>query len=154
MKEPKDKRTKEYKQWKAQQLEVVGPTDVSIGLGDVVESFTKATGIKKVVDTVAKALDKDCGCNKRKEFLNKIRLFRKSKVLRCLTDNQRVQYKNFIDTRKKDKWERNEMQLMFDLYAHAFARQYQMKSFGGNCQGCAKLLQEIQDKLDKVYYES
>ena len=75
-------------------------------------------------------------------------------VLRCLTDNQRGQYINFIDTRKKGKWERNEMQLMFDLYAHAFAIQYQIKSFGCNCQGCAKILQEIQDKLDKVYYEN
>ena len=37
----------------------------SRGLGDSIERFTKATGIKKVVDTVAKATGKDCGCNKR-----------------------------------------------------------------------------------------
>ena len=43
----------------------------SKGLGDSIEKFTKATGIKKVVDTVAKATGKDCGCNKRKEILNK-----------------------------------------------------------------------------------
>lgn len=39
----------------------------SKGLGDTIEKITKATGIKKVVD----ALPGDCGCNKRKEALNK-----------------------------------------------------------------------------------
>ena len=44
----------------------------SKGLGDTIEKITKATGIKKVVDKVAKATDKDCGCNKRKDSLNKL----------------------------------------------------------------------------------
>jgi len=43
----------------------------SKGLGDTIEKFTKATGIKKVVDTVVKATGGGCGCNKRKESLNK-----------------------------------------------------------------------------------
>tara|TARA_R110000751_G_scaffold285273_1_gene389564 strand:- start:547 stop:726 length:180 start_codon:yes stop_codon:yes gene_type:complete len=43
----------------------------SRGLGDTIEKFTQATGIKKVVDTVAKATGKDCGCNKRKDTLNR-----------------------------------------------------------------------------------
>ena len=42
----------------------------SKGLGDTIEKITTATGIKKVVDTVAKATGKDCGCKKRKEILN------------------------------------------------------------------------------------
>lgn len=44
----------------------------SKGLGDTVEKITKATGIKAVVDGVSKKLDKDCGCKKRKERLNKM----------------------------------------------------------------------------------
>jgi hypothetical protein len=44
----------------------------SKGLGDSIEKFTKATGIKKVVDTVSKAVGKDCGCDKRKKTLNEI----------------------------------------------------------------------------------
>jgi|TARA_R110000744_G_scaffold76677_1_gene151835 hypothetical protein len=45
----------------------------SRGLGDSIERFTKATGIKKVVDTVVKATGKkDCGCNKRKDTLNRV----------------------------------------------------------------------------------
>ena len=43
----------------------------SKGFGDSIEKFTTATGIKKVVDTVAKAAGGDCGCNKRKDALNK-----------------------------------------------------------------------------------
>ncbi len=43
----------------------------SKGLGDTIEKITKATGIKKVVDTVAKATGKDCGCNKRRDSLNR-----------------------------------------------------------------------------------
>ena len=44
----------------------------SKGLGDSIEKFTKATGIKKVVDTLSKTTKKDCGCNKRKNKLNKL----------------------------------------------------------------------------------
>lgn len=43
----------------------------SKGFGDTVEKFTTVTGIKKVVETVAKAAGKDCGCSKRKDALNR-----------------------------------------------------------------------------------
>jgi hypothetical protein len=43
----------------------------SKGLGDTIEKITRVTGIKKVVDTVSKAAGKDCGCNKRRDALNK-----------------------------------------------------------------------------------
>ena len=40
----------------------------SKGLGDSIEKFTKATRIKQLVEKVTKG---DCGCDKRKENLNK-----------------------------------------------------------------------------------
>ena len=43
---------------------------ISRGLGDSIEKFTQATGIKKVVDKISEATGKDCGCNKRKAALN------------------------------------------------------------------------------------
>ena len=49
----------------------------SKGLGDSIEKITKATGIKKVVDTVSKVVKKDCGCNKRKTSLNKLFPYKK-----------------------------------------------------------------------------
>ena len=43
----------------------------STGLGDSIEKFTKATGIKKIVERAAKAAGSDCGCGKRKDALNR-----------------------------------------------------------------------------------
>ena len=42
------------------------------GLGDKIESFTKATGIKKMVDTVSQGLNIPCGRSQRKDYLNKM----------------------------------------------------------------------------------
>ena len=61
--EPKDKRTKAYKEWAAKF------NSEPRGLGDVVESITEATGIKKAVKFIA---GEDCGCDKRKDKLNKL----------------------------------------------------------------------------------
>jgi hypothetical protein len=44
----------------------------SKGLGDTIEKITTATGIKKVVETVAKATGSTCGCSKRKDTLNRV----------------------------------------------------------------------------------
>ena len=50
----------------------------SKGLGDSIEKFTKATGIKSVVDAVNKARGKkDCGCSSIKNKLNKIFTYKK-----------------------------------------------------------------------------
>ena len=44
----------------------------SRGLGDTIEKITRLTGIKYVADKVAKiAGEDDCGCEDRKEALNK-----------------------------------------------------------------------------------
>ena len=43
----------------------------SKGLGDTIEKITKVTGIKAISEVVSKVTKKDCGCNKRKESLNK-----------------------------------------------------------------------------------
>jgi hypothetical protein len=45
----------------------------SRGLGDSVEKFTKATGIKTVVNKVSQALGvEDCGCDERRDTLNRV----------------------------------------------------------------------------------
>ena len=44
----------------------------SKGLGDSIEKITKATGIKSIVNKVNELRGvRDCGCNKRKNRLNK-----------------------------------------------------------------------------------
>jgi hypothetical protein len=47
-------------------------TKKSKGLGDSIEKITKATGIKKVVDTVSKITKKPCNCGQRKDTLNRL----------------------------------------------------------------------------------
>lgn len=49
----------------------------SKGFGDTVAKITKATGIKKVVDKVAAATGKDCGCSKRQDTLNRVFPYKK-----------------------------------------------------------------------------
>lgn len=51
----------------------------SRGFGDTVEKFTTATGIKKVVNTVAKATGKPCGCGERRDTLNRMFPYDKNK---------------------------------------------------------------------------
>ena len=41
----------------------------SRGLGDDIEKFTKASGIKKLVDNVSKGLNIPCGCSGRRDNL-------------------------------------------------------------------------------------
>ncbi len=47
------------------------------GLGDAIEAVTEATGVKAVVEKVARATGKDCGCGKRRDKLNKMVPFKK-----------------------------------------------------------------------------
>jgi hypothetical protein len=77
MKEPKDKRTKKYKEWK-QNFEANKPK----GVGDIIEDITTVTGIKAVVHAIA---GDDCGCKERKEKLNK--MFRKTNI-ECLNEEE------------------------------------------------------------------
>jgi viroplasmin and RNaseH domain-containing protein len=128
MREPKDKRTKEYKQWKE-----------TYGLGDLVNDITDTLGIKKCSK-----------CEERKKKWNNVSLFRKHKVARCLTDNQIVQYKDYKQNAVKGKWKQESLKLLIDLYAHAFAIQYHTKNFCVNCNGSGNTLQHIESQLDKL----
>ena len=66
-----DKRTKEYKEWKAlKELELEQSTK---GLADTVEAIAKATGITKVVKTF---FGEDCGCGDRKDVFWMCNMFK------------------------------------------------------------------------------
>tara|TARA_R100000541_G_scaffold28311_2_gene37607 strand:+ start:4489 stop:4662 length:174 start_codon:yes stop_codon:yes gene_type:complete len=44
----------------------------SKGLGDTIAKVTKATGLDKIAHSMAQAAGKsDCGCNKRRDTLNR-----------------------------------------------------------------------------------
>lgn len=61
------------------------PRKKSEGLGDTIEKITTATGIKAVVDAFAEATGIDCGCDARKEKLNKLFRYKKPE---CLTKDE------------------------------------------------------------------
>ena len=107
-----DKRTKEYKEWKANYNK-----QTSTGLGDVVEKVTKATGIKKVFDK----LGKDCGCDKRKEKLNKVRM--RFQPLRCFTEDQYNAWTKFRKDNPSSITHEQQVKLIIPIYAQLFARQ-------------------------------
>jgi|TARA_R110001632_G_scaffold212412_1_gene338192 hypothetical protein len=75
-----DKRSKAYRAYKAKFKEQ--QENESKGLGDTIAKITKATGIEKVVKAV---VGEDCGCDERKETLNK--LFKYTNV-ECLTEDE------------------------------------------------------------------
>lgn len=53
-------------------------TKKSEGLGDTVAKITHALKLDKIADTVTKAMGKeDCGCNRRREKLNKLVSYKK-----------------------------------------------------------------------------
>ena len=49
----------------------------SRGLGDSIEKFTKATGIKTIVDRVSEGLNIPCGCEGRRDALNMLFPYKK-----------------------------------------------------------------------------
>ena len=57
----------------------------SRGIGDSIEKFTEATGIKSVVDKVSEITGLDCGCDKRKETLNQLFPYKKPE---CFNENE------------------------------------------------------------------
>jgi len=68
------------------------------GLGDTVERFTKATGIKNLVDKVTEFTGKDCGCKKRKNLLNKIFSYD------SLSDHNKNQLDLLLVAEKNEYW--------------------------------------------------
>lgn len=121
MEEPKDKRTKAYKKWKKNFDE-----QNSVGLGDVVEKVTKTTGIKKVVETFTPE-GKDCGCDKRKEQLNKIRM--RFPVVRCFTEQQYNDWTKFISRSDKNSVTyADQVKIIIPIYKQLFSRQLKVMS--------------------------
>lgn len=141
MEAPRDKRTKEYKQWKAKQEAL----KADVGLGDVVDKITTKTGIKKAVKLFSKG--KDCGCEERKKKWNEIKLFKtRLKPVRCFTEEEYVIWENF----KKERTLRLssvEIKMVCSLYSEIFGKPYYEPCF--NCT--IKPLIRMIDVLDAVF---
>lgn len=111
------------------------------GFGDTIEKITKATGIKKVVDTVADALDVDCGCDKRKKKLNDLFPYVMPELM---TEDEF----NFLDLTFKN--ETNKIQdpiKILQIYNRVFKDNKKMT----NCSPC--FVNTVYNKLKAIYNE-
>lgn len=132
---PTDKRTKAYKDWAKKHAED------NLGLGDKIEKLTKATGIKKIVDTTFDALGLDCGCDSRKKRLNQLFPSRKPE---CFTEAEFDLMKMAIDTRK-NKFSAEEVKTYAAIYERIFRTKVE-------CTQCS-FRNTVWNALVKVYNE-
>lgn len=113
----------------------------SKGFGDTVEKFTKATGIKKAVDTIAEALDTDCGCDKRKKKLNELFPYLMPELL---TEDEF----NFLDlTFKNETNQIRDPERILQIYNRVFKDKKKMT----NCSPC--FVNTVYNKLKAIYNE-
>ena len=66
----------------------------SKGIGDTIEKVTKATGIKAVVDIISEVTGIDCGCEERKEKLNKLWSY---KTVECINEKDMEYLNSFFE---------------------------------------------------------
>ena len=97
----------------------------SKGLGDTIEKFTKATGLKSLVEWIA---GEDCGCEERKEKMN--RLFRYNKP-ECLEENEHIYLKEFFDNHRGSIKPLEQTELL-KIYNRIFKKKKE-KSTCGSC---------------------
>ncbi len=126
MEAPKDKRTKEYKEWKKK-----FDKENTIGLGDLVEKVTEATGIKKAVKFIA---GEDCGCNERKEKMNAIPILKRRKV-NCLTEEEYTYLSEWFN-KKSNVVKQADQNKLLTTYNRVFNQRRESTS----CGSCIKTM--------------
>ena len=117
------------------------------GLGDTIEKVTEATGIKTVVEAVAKVTGKDCGCNKRKEFFNKKFPYINTEE-KCMNEEQiefyeRIKNDYLSQNRSSVNIKGEDAEGIISLYNAIFRT---------NLKGCTSCQMNVYtDKIEKVY---
>lgn len=112
----------------------------SKGLGDTVEKVTKATGIKKAVDWFSEKTGADCGCDKRKEKLNKLFPYKPKGVVQCL---QQQEYEFLKDKIDATSWTGQEKNRMTEIHARVFNKRLKYT-------GCAQCIRDKAKELRAV----
>lgn len=114
------------------------------GLGDAVEAVTTATGIKAAVDWFSEKTGIDCGCDARKEKLNK--LLRFSRV-ECLTKDEYDWLDQYFALKTRTLTPAQQ-----DMIVATHARIFNHK-LQAPCTCSPKRWQQLVDELEKVYQE-
>ena len=131
-----DRRTKQgktdYEQWKKNHSEA------SKGLGDELQKFTEATGIKALVRFVAGS---DCGCDERKDMLNY--LFPKHQP-NCLTEDE---YNYLSENIHLETVKPEEQKALLKIYNRVFNENRPLTG----CNGC--FFSGVMKKLQRLFRE-
>lgn len=109
------------------------------GLGDTIEQFTEATGIKKLVKFIA---GDDCGCDARKEKLNALFPYHRPE---CLTEDE-YNYLSESKVLDKNTIKPSEQDAILKIYNRVFHVSREPTS-------CASCLREIVIKMQQVFNE-
>lgn len=112
------------------------------GLGDTIEQFTEATGIKAGVEKLAQAIGWDCGCDARKEKLNQMFPYKK---INCLTEED---YEYLQGWFSMDRYQVSilEQRRLSEVYYNVFNIRLEQTS----CDSCWR---DYISRIRKVYLE-
>lgn len=110
------------------------------GLGDTIKQITTATGIKAVVDKISEVTGIDCGCEERKELLNKIWTYRQPN---CLSNESIEWLSNFLLNRPEQLTIKQQEKLKV-IYKETFNIDFQTTS-------CGSCWRDMIREIEKVY---
>ena len=119
----------------------------SVGLGDTVAKFTKATGIKKIVEVFNSVTGSDCNCDERQEKLNK--LFPYKGNVNCL---KKEDYDSLTTLLSPTQHSLNPLEqlIISKIYFNVFGVRIQFS----NCNSCwiGKIseLRRVYDQYEKI----
>ncbi len=111
--------------------------DVAKGLGDTLEKVFEKTGIKKLVKFIA---GEDCGCNERKDKLNKMFPYRKPN---CLIEDEYLILESFF-LNSTSEIKPSMQKSLLPIYNRVF----NVKREATSCSSCWR---DIINQLKKVY---
>lgn len=112
----------------------------SKGLGDTIEQITKATGIDKAVKFIA---GDDCGCEERKEKLNKIFPYKQPL---CMTESEYEWWGQF-----RDQNSTNISPMELDMISDIYQRIFQLRKKYRPCTCNPREWQRLINELNAVY---
>lgn len=137
-----DKRTNLYKEAKKAYDSQNSPE----GLGDIIEKVTEATGIKKLVKWIA---GEDCGCDKRKEAMNK-KFPLRSKKPNCLNEDEYKWLYLYYKQRNGSEISPADMRKLTDI----FNRVFDQKKAYSTCGSCIDSRRKELRKVFEAYEQS
>jgi len=111
----------------------------SKGLGDSIEKILKATGVDKVAK---KVLGDDCGCEERKQALNKLLPYS-----RQFTEDELSIYESVLPRLKDGIIKREDQAILLKIYNKVFKANKKPSS-------CGSCVQQTLKKLETVYKNS